>query len=402
MRFVLISHVLPPSPSGQAVILYRILSNINSKEYYLISSSPDQPGIDNMQNPFHLKASSYFLPNKQLTNKLNYFGIRHIHSIINLFIRVIIHTRTILKIIHNEPTQAIVACSGDLVDIPSGFLASRIAGLPFYAYIFDDFVFQWIGFERIIAKLFSSFIFRYSAGIIGPNEFICAEYQRRYGVPFTLVRNPCTNDELSMESISQWPTEKGRFQIIYTGSVYHANFDCFRNLIQAMEWLPEFNLELHIYTAQTQLQLENQGIKSKKVFIHSHILYSNILEQHRRADILFLPLAFNSSIPQVIRTSAPGKMSDYFTSGRPILAHVPADSFVAIYFKKHNCGSLCDQDNPSSLANSIKKIINDDVFRVNISKNARKCAKLDFSPEIAVTSFKNLLKINRTSHTTEN
>ena len=37
-KFALISHILPPSPSGQAVMLYRILSRISENNYYLINT----------------------------------------------------------------------------------------------------------------------------------------------------------------------------------------------------------------------------------------------------------------------------------------------------------------------------------------------------------------------------
>jgi glycosyltransferase involved in cell wall biosynthesis len=265
--------------------------------------------------------------------------------------------------------------------------------LPFYAYIFDDYVFQWTGSQRWFAKFLSPFIFKYSAGIIGPNEFICEEYQHRYGVRATLVRNPYAKNEIDKESYLRWPTESGAIKIIYTGAIYHANFDCFRNLIQAIEFLSEYPLELHIFTAQTEEQLASQGIQSKKLFVHSHVPYGEILERQRKADILFLPLAFESPIPEVIRTSAPGKLGEYLASGRPVLAHVPANSFVAYYFKKYQCGLIVDQNDVHKLAREIKQIIMNPAGWNDIVHNARQQARLDFSPEIAQRPLTELLEI---------
>ena len=204
--------------------------------------------------------------------------------------------------------------------------------------------------------MIAPFIFKRSAGIVGPNEFICDEYRQRYSVRATLVRNPCARDELTIKPYDQWPAENGKIKIVYTGAIYHANYDCFRNLIRAMESLLEYNLELHIFTAQTPEQLADQQVKGEHVFIHSHVPYSEILEEQRKADILFLPLAFESPIPEVIRTSAPGKLGEYFASGRPVLAHVPADSFVAYYLSLYKCGWVADQNDPARLATVIIKL----------------------------------------------
>jgi glycosyltransferase involved in cell wall biosynthesis len=307
-----------------------------------------------------------------------------IRKSINAFVKFYVRTKNILGVLRHEPnTSAVIACTGDFVDIPAGFLASRICGIPFYAYIFDDYMYQFIGSEQWIVKLIAPFIFKHAAGFIGPNEFICQEYQRRYGVTAALVRNPCDKTDLEKEPYAQTYGQKSRIKIIYTGAIYLANFGCFRNLIQAMNILQDYPLELHIFTAQTPEQLASEGIQGEKTFIHSHVPYSEILEQQRNGDILFLPLAFESPIPEIIRTSAPGKLGEYLASGRPVLAHVPANSFVAHYLEENQCGLVASQNDPSSLKDQILKLINDDGFCRMITHHARQRAQLDFDPQVA-------------------
>ena len=221
-------------------------------------------------------------------------------------------------------------------------------------------------------------------------EFICEEYDHRYKVKSTLVRNPCENEYKA--PYQKWPYEIGIIKIVYTGAVYHANYDCFWNLIQAMKLLKEYHLELHIYTAQTREHLESQQIKSEHIIIHSHVPYKDIQEQQRMADILFLPLAFESLIPEVIRTSAPGKMGEYLASGRPVLAHVPSNSFVAYYLNKYKCALIVDQNKPDKLADGIKNLILDHELRKKIIDNAQRQVRLDYSPELASSSLMALLQ----------
>jgi glycosyltransferase involved in cell wall biosynthesis len=394
-KISLLSHILPPSPSGQAVMLYRILSGVCQDEYYLIHSRIVPQDKPNENHIFDLRAQIYSLPAEPTLSRPKGFGLGRIRNLLNLFLHIYIRSKNIANVLRKEPeTTAIIACSGDFVDIPAGYLASRMLKLPFYAYIFDDYVFQWTGSQRWIAKLIAPFIFKHSAGIIGPNEFICQEYQQRYGVKVTLVRNPCDKAELSTSSYIRTHSQNNKIKIIYTGAIYHANFDCFRNLIQAINLLQDYPLELHIFTAQTYEQLESQGIKSVKLFVHSHVPYSEILEQQRIADILFLPLAFESPIPEVIRTSAPGKLGEYLASGTPVLAHVPADSFVAFYFKKYRCGFLADQNDPQRLAMEIKKLMDNPEFQNEITQSAHRQAVLDFSPDIARDQLIKLMQIS--------
>ena len=382
-RFAVLSHVLPPSPSGQAVMLYRILSEIDPNLYYLIDSRGESL-LQIQPEALRLPAKTYSLAPETLFSGPFIRFLAPLLSLLKLFSRIFKRAEQILTVLESEPaTTALIACTGDLLDLPAGFLACRRARLPFYAYLFDDYVFQWTGNYRRFAKLVAPLIFKNAAGVIGPNEFICAEYQQRYGVRPTLVRNPCAKSELARTPNIRWPNESGRIKIIYTGAIYHANFDCFRNLLRALDELSDYPLELHLFTAQTVAELAQHQIQSEKLFIHAHVPYSEILEQQHRADLLFLPLAFEAPIPEVIRTSAPGKMGEYLASGRPVLAHVPPDSFVAHYLQKYQCGWLASQNNSHRLAEVIKALILEAGSTQVITQRAYRQARLDFTPQAA-------------------
>ena len=384
-KFAVISHVLPPSPSGQAVALFRILGAVPAAAYYLVlSKGSPLPDPDGAGDRWRLPGRHYSLPPQAPGKWLKRPGLRLIGDIVRTAMRIRAHRNNVLAILRREPgTQAVIACSGDLATIPGGFLASRKAGIPFFAYIFDDYVYQWTGHVRLLAKWLAPFVFRHCAGIIGPNEFICAEYRRRYGVRSILVRNPCPAPELAAGRLRRWPAESGRIKIFFAGAIYRANDDCFRNLIQALAALPEHRFTLDIFTGQSRQHLEAMGIRGERVFIHAHAPYERIQEAQRQADILFLPLSFAAPLHEVLRTAAPGKMGECLASGRPVLAHVPADSFVADYFRRHRCGWIADQGDPGGIARELEAIIAAPEQRAEITANARRQAQLDFSPETA-------------------
>ena len=72
------------------------------------------------------------------------------------------------------------------------------------------------------------------------------------------------------------------------------------------------------------------------------------------ASFLYLPLGFDTGIPEVIRTASPAKLGDYLRSGRPILAHVPGDSFVAHFCRQYGCALVVDKPDVDALADAAR------------------------------------------------
>jgi hypothetical protein len=98
-------------------------------------------------------------------------------------------------------------------------------------------------------------------------------------------------------------------------------------------------------------------------------------------------------LASLIHTSAPGKLGEYLASGRPILAHVPANSFVAVYCSSHHCADVASQNDATILAREIEHIINDRNFRAGIVRMALTQAQLDFHPRVAREKFVQLMEI---------
>ena len=48
-------------------------------------------------------------------------------------------------------------------------------------------------------------------------------------------------------------------------------------------------------------------------------------------------------VPEEYLTIFPTKTIDYLLSQRPILAHMPADSFIAEFYRRHDCALVVDE-----------------------------------------------------------
>lgn len=391
-KFALISHYLPPSRYGQPRVIQRLLQNLPADSYCLVSIEEYDRRVPREEHDapwlpgrYHRISSGWPWPALLRRYKFHRYA-----ALLNAGPTILSRARDIQEILEIESCEVAIACSGDFVDLPATWLACRRAKRKFVAYVFDDYVEQW-GFQpllrRFAAALERQFIKQANAVVV-PNEFLRREYAARYGnsEKVVVINNPYLSDPVDPVSTSM-PNTPAR--MVYTGSIYHVHFDAFKNAAAAVKSLaPE--VELHIYSATPSETLRANGIHG--FAHHGHVSDASSVAIQRDADILFLPLAFRSKAEAVIKTSAPGKMGEYLASGRPVLVHAPADSFVAWYCREHACAEVVSDPDPALLAASIRRLLRDASYRDALIDAALKRAAADFSPDAARRRFVDLLR----------
>ena len=139
IKFAILSHVLPPSWSGQAIVLYRLLRTLDQDSYCLISRQNYDSEIFRRDSASRLKAQYYHLPTELEIGWLSRLGLFAMEAWLQTYQRA----RRISRILKREQCNAVVACTGDLYDLPAASLASRWTGVRYYAYLFDDYIYQW-------------------------------------------------------------------------------------------------------------------------------------------------------------------------------------------------------------------------------------------------------------------
>jgi glycosyltransferase involved in cell wall biosynthesis len=129
------------------------------------------------------------------------------------------------------------------------------------------------------------------------------------------------------------------------------------------------------------------------VVFHGQKPSSEIARIQKRADVLFLPLAFQSPYPELIKISSPSKVGEFLMSGRPVLVHAPSGSFLSKYFREHECGLVVDRDEPALLAQALKQLLSDPEFDKKLATNASRRAKIDFGLHSAQAKLAQVLKL---------
>lgn len=397
MKFALVSNVLPPGDSSHAAVIYRLLRDLDPGSYCLVSSGSGGTGSGSTGQG-RLAGTYYNLPPPPRLTRGYRMGLGWWRERVNFGVGVTSRARAIARILRRERCDAVVACTGglEILDFPAAYLASRLTGARFYAWLLDQYgqmVVHLVG-QRIFARL-EPMLLKGSAAVLVTNEYLRDEVRRRYNIDASVVHNPCDLTEYAGPSNAHAAGFGGpERRIVYTGSVGPLHYDAFRSLLTAIAALDRRAVALHVYTGQSRERLEREGIRGPVVF-HPPEPLAAVPALQQQADILFLPLSLRSSDPEIVRTAAPGKMGEYLAAGRPILVHAPPDSFLAGYFRDHHCGLVVDRSDPAALAGAIELLLDDGALRVRLAAAAWQRAEADFDVLEARRLFARAIGLDR-------
>lgn len=387
MKVALISETLPPAKTGQALVIRRLLEGWNASDYCLISAH-DWRGDDEGSRRNTLPGKTYILGEPFRFERGHRLGLARLREHLNVPAGVRQRARQLEEIIEREGCDAVVACTGDILDLPAARLAARRAGVPFYAYLFDHYSYrEWRDpARRFWARRFEPRLLKDAAAVIAPNEILRDDLRERFGVEAVVIHNSFDISPYRGEDVEPDPSSG----IVYTGDIYEAHYDAFRNLLEALDRLGRDDLKLQAYTPRTEEELARQGIRGRMV-LHAPRDPSDIPRVQRGAQLLFLPLAFESPYPDLVRTSATTKMGEYMAARRPVLVHAPRGSFVAWYFGEHRCGVVVDRDDPEALAEAIARVLADEPMQREMVERGWERVQEDYGIESAREKFMEVL-----------
>src|SRR6266508_263853 len=172
-------------------------------------------------------------------------------------------TRRLLSILRADECDVVVAMTGDLLNLPASFFASRFARIPFIAYLCDYYSQQWVNSEyRVTARVLEPIVLKRAEGAIVLNEFMRDSLARRFEIEPTLIRNPCDLSLYEGDGLGPRERDGDQAHIVYTGAVSPAQADALQNLIRAAELLDRRVAAAHIYTGQSGETLAALGLRT--------------------------------------------------------------------------------------------------------------------------------------------
>ena len=380
--------LLSPAPFGPSSIeervLLRLLRTIRRTDYCVLLAE------DRLSRSWLPSLPSFsFIPSAPTVSSS--WRVQKIGRVSKRLLHAIQRVRHTAQAIKQHRCDAILACSGNLADLPTGYLASRLARVPFYAYLFEDYAASKPGLlHRLPARILESAVLRGASGVLVANEYLSAEYRRRYRIVPEVIHSPCVVSLLSArEDENAWPTDPAAVKVVYAGSMRHSQEAQFLSLLDAIRRSGRTGISVHLYT---DVPLAELRTIQESITYHDRVTPVIVPEVYRKADIIYVPLSFAGAAADVVRTFAPLELGDCLASGRPILVNAPAESFVSQYVKQHECGLVVNEQSPESLAAAIDRLLNDADLRQRLGENARAAAKADFGLSDVQATFVQMLR----------
>ena len=125
-RFAILSHTLPPSPSVHAMVLRRLLEGVPEGRYCLIRSGKGDAGEAARALP-DLPAVRYELRQAYSQKILYRFNWILPSVVVNALFAIGSRAFQVARILKKERCDLLIACTGDLHDLPAACLAARWA-----------------------------------------------------------------------------------------------------------------------------------------------------------------------------------------------------------------------------------------------------------------------------------
>ncbi len=403
-KTLIISTWAPPSIGGPKN-MYALFSQLPTDSYSILTS---YYGIDNYsaKHGEWLPGKYYFYDNSnvsdeqrdrtKLTKESNQRSaiskLRHLVKRIGLvkiilgplliFGQIMMIVKAGAKVIKKEKIEVLMGVSDFGPALIGTYKLHKKTKIPFVIHLYDLYLGNLFPFPGgILAKYYEPKLIASASKIIVTNETTKELYIKRYGEAvrekFAVIHNsvPPEEHELSKTSVEYNPAPP--YSILFSGRIYWPQIEAIKEMIGAINEM-NFEITFNIYTPSPKDYLSKLGIiENNKIKINS-ATPQEMPALQASADILFLPLSWNTKAPEIIQTATPGKLTDYLATGKPILTYAPGDTALVKYVKNKQCAYIVEEHNPEKLKQAIEAIVTNKKESIALIENAGKAYLSDF------------------------
>ena len=413
-KTLLISSYAPPTMAGAPQVMYKLLHDLPISLYSILTSFYnidntssklgtwldceyffyDRPratktthqqeivvndsGQNRTDNNLLFKLSSIIIKSN-ITTKLKLAAKKNkwVKAILGdpaTIIQIILLIKFGTKLVRSQKFSSLIGFSDYGPALVATYHIHKITNTPFIVYFFDIYKGNMLPtLGKWLANLYEKRICKEAEKIIVNNEGTREFYRQRYGDKIAekieIIYN--ATDPTPYLALQTPYQPEPPYNILFTGNIYWAQLGSMRDLVKAIDQLPDLNIEINIYATQTLDYLKSIGLDRSYIKL-SVAPATEMPKIQSQADILFLPLSWHTESPDIINTATPGKMTEYLISGRPILVHAPASSHLAQYAKENDFALVVDEENIEKLQKAIRTLIFNQARANELVANAKK------------------------------
>ena len=280
-----------------------------------------------------------------------------------------------IKLVRREKVEIIMTRLDTEAFWLSAYFIHRLTRTPFFVYVEDLFEENRLSsVRRLVAKGFEEPMLKKAARVFVISEHMRQHYARKYGLEASLL--PTTVVLAATEGGDQCQQEEGRDRkIVFLGSIYWPQLSGLLDMVEAVNTLK--GVKLYLYTPPKRAEgLRSHGLSGPNV-MYGFARRNQLPAVLRDADILFLPLTFDSRAPDIIRTASPTKLPEYLAAGKPLIVYAPEDSYVSCYARERGFALVVDRPEVDELRRAILSLLQDRKLSNRLGRMARRTAEMN-------------------------
>lgn len=230
---------------------------------------------------------------------------------------------------------------------------------------------------------------------MGICEDMAGEYARRYGAPFLSFQNAIDSKRWQAYTKKDLAISK-QVQLLYIGSVLpEAQLSALADCCAAVAKLRSEGMDvvLDIYSPSVHAQryqdllVVDAGIRLHGAIAEDEEVFSRLAG----ADILLLPVNFDTQAVRYIRYSMPTKVPAYLFSGTPILVYGSEQTAQVKYARNAGWGYVVSERDWTRVVSAIRKLATERDLRERLSRAARVAAFKNHDASSVSISFQTAL-----------
>jgi len=219
-------------------------------------------------------------------------------------------------------------------------------------------------------------LLRTAQGRLGICDPMCKEYERRYDLPFVTFHNPV--EESEWQSSGKRESAGTPFRVVYYGTIVEvAQLRSLMDVGWAVHGLRCSGLavEFWIHTQHYSLQQHGSVLETcPGIRIGAETGKDDFRSVITAADLLVLPVNFDTRSVRYLRLSFPAKLPAYMASGTPILAYGPLEMAQIRYLAEAGAAHVVSERSREALAAAIRRLMTDEAYRAKIGQRAHDLA----------------------------
>ena len=365
-KTLVISEIVPPMVQGPAIMLSNLLKEFPEGSYCLLTKEINWRG--KLDESSRLPCTYYYVDRAYSPYKTK------LHRLLSQILEQLWIFKIVFKglqIVRREHINNIIAFNNEGDLLIAAYILHKLTKRPLFLYMLDVYEeMMRVRIRKIMASMFEERIFKAAKKIFVMSENLQAHYLNKYNLHTEFMPHPVVlsnyQGQVKEDKKDDCKT------IIYTGNVWIPQIESLVDMCRVVELMK--GIKFIVYTDRSAEELKQRGICGKNVLVRFAV-HSQISEIQRNADILYLPLAFNTPFPLMIKTASPGKMPEYLAAGRPILIYAPEYSYIAQHARKYGFGFVVDKQSEDELKKGLMALLNDDKLRNSYIVKAKKLSK---------------------------